>query len=67
MDSTTIIALASVGLKAAVDLSSLFQKAVEAANNGDLPAAEAYLAQSRTHFDTARAAWDAAAPVDPAT
>ena len=60
MDQATILKLVQLGMSGALAAADLFTKALEAANNGDLAAAEAYLAQGRTHFDQAVADWQAA-------
>lgn len=60
MDQATILKLVQVGMSGALAAANLFTKALEAANNGDLQAAEAYLTQARSHFDQAVADWEAA-------
>jgi hypothetical protein len=56
IDAAIILA----GIQAATAAIQAGAKALDALNNGDETAAKAYLAQARTHFDSARAAWDAA-------
>lgn len=47
-------------VSAATALINLANKAVEAANSGDLEAAKRYLEDAREHFSQSVAAWDAA-------
>lgn len=47
-------------LEAANQTSALALRAIEAANNGDEAAADAYLKQARERYAAARAAWDSA-------
>lgn len=60
MDTQELIGLATKGAQAAVDAAALFTKAITAANNGDMEAAEQYLADARSHYQRARDDWDAA-------
>ncbi len=53
MDPATLISLALEGMK-------LLTQSIEAANAGDLEAAQGYLTQARDHYAKASAAWEAA-------
>jgi hypothetical protein len=55
MDKDQILQIVQLGMGASVAAMTLFQKAFEAANNGDLAVAETYLDQSGTHFDRSSA------------
>jgi predicted glycosyltransferase len=65
MDTQTLIDLATKGAAMAMDAALLFTRAVTAANNGDMAAAQKYLADGRSHFDQAVADWQAAGAVTP--
>ena len=56
MDPLTIGTAISIGTK----LIELANRAIDAANNGDLEKAEEYLAESRNHYDNAVGAWHSA-------
>lgn len=53
---------ASEIITAALGAINLANKAIEAANSGDLEKAKAFLAQSREHFSASVDAWNAAKP-----
>ena len=58
MDQATILKLVQLGMSGTLAAAGVFTKALEAANNGDLAAAEAYLTEARTHFDRAVEDWN---------
>ena len=59
MDPVTVATIIRL-LAAANEAAGLATKALDAANNGDEEAAREYLDRARAHYDTSRAAWDAA-------
>ncbi len=60
MDPLTI----ATAIGFATRLIELANRAIDAANNGDLEKAEEYLKQSRVHFDNAFAEWHGAEQPD---
>ncbi len=56
MDPLTI----STAISIATKIIGLANKAIGAANSGDLDKAVEYLAESRSHYDISEAAWNAA-------
>ena len=60
MDANEISAIAVRAAAAAVDIAALYLRADNAARNGDVNAARAYLKSAREHYEQSSAATDAA-------
>jgi len=58
MTGAEIIAIASKLLGVATDAVPLLIRAIQAANDDDLEAAERYLAEARGNYASSRDAWD---------
>lgn len=62
MDIAAIISVALKGIGAATDAIALFQRSIQAANEGRQDEAEKLLEKARAHYSASRADWDAAGP-----